>query len=62
MKYEVHVDEIQLEHVSEFKYSEYVLDESSTDEVECHRKVESRRWVLLHLWLMLGGLQLEYTC
>ena len=27
----------------EFKYLGCVLDESGTDEVECHRKVESER-------------------
>ena len=36
---EVWVDEIRLEHVSEFKYLGCVLDESGTDEAECRRKV-----------------------
>ena len=40
---EVWVDGIHLEHVSEFKYLKCVLDESSTDETECSRKVASGR-------------------
>ena len=40
---EVHVDGIPLEHVSEFKYLECVLDESSTAGAECSRKVEGCR-------------------
>ena len=39
---EVLVDGIHLEHVSEFKYSGCVSDESGTDGAECTRKVE---WV-----------------
>ena len=34
---EVHVNGIRLEHVLEFKYLGYVLDESGTDGVECNR-------------------------
>ena len=29
---------IRLEHVSKFKYLGWVLDESGTDETECHRR------------------------
>ena len=36
---EIHVDGILLEHVSEFKYLECVLEESGTDGTECSRKV-----------------------
>ena len=32
---EVSVDGVRLEHVSEFEYLGYVLDESSTDGAEC---------------------------
>ena len=42
---EVHVDEIRLEHVSEFKYLGCVLDESGVDRAECSRKVASGRGV-----------------
>ena len=35
-----------LEHVSEFKYLECVLDESGIDGAECSRKVESGRKVV----------------
>ena len=38
LKCEVPVDEIHLEHVSEFKYLVFVLDESGTDGAECSRK------------------------
>ena len=38
---EVHVDRIYLDHVSEFKYMRYVLDEYGTDGAECSRKVAS---------------------
>ena len=51
---EVCVDGIHLEHVSEFKYMECVLDKSGTDEAECNRKVAGGLHVLLGLWLMLG--------
>ena len=40
--YEIHVDGIHLEHVSEFKYFEYILDETGTDGTECSRKVTTR--------------------
>ena len=42
---EVHVDGIHLEHVSEFKYLGYVLDECGTDGAECSRKVAGGRRV-----------------
>ena len=45
LEYEVLVDGICLEHVSEFKYTGCVLDGSSTDEAECLRKVSSGRRV-----------------
>ena len=39
MECEVRVDEIRLDHVSEFKYLGCVLDQTDTDGVECSRKV-----------------------
>ena len=42
---EVCVDGMQLEHVSEFKYLGCVLDETSTNESKCRRKVASMRRV-----------------
>ena len=39
LKYEVHIDGIHLEHVSEFKYLGYILDKLDTD----GQNVE-RRW------------------
>ena len=58
---EVHVDGVRLEHVSEFKYYEYVLDESGTDKEECNKKVASRRRVAgaTRSLVNVGDLQLE---
>ena len=42
---EIHVDGVRLEHVSEFKYLGYVLDEAGTDGAECSRIVASGRRV-----------------
>ena len=39
------VSEIRLEHVSEFKYLRFVLEESGTDGTECSRKMASGRRV-----------------
>ena len=43
LDFEVSVDGIQLEHVSEFKYLGFVLDKLGTDERECHKQVASWR-------------------
>ena len=43
LEYEVNVDWIRLEHVSEFKYLGSVLDESGKDGAECSRKVMSNK-------------------
>ena len=40
---EVHIYGICLEHISEFKYLGYVLDEAGTDRAECSRKVANGR-------------------
>ena len=45
MECQVCVDGMRLEHVSEFKYLECVLDESGTDEADCRRMVASGRRV-----------------
>ena len=55
LEYEVYVDRIGLEHVSEFTYLGCVLDESSTDEAECRRKVATRRRVAGALGLCTGS-------
>ena len=54
LKYEVCVNEIRLEQVSEFKYWGCVLSESGIDEVDSSRKVSSERrlHVPLGLWLL----------
>ena len=43
MEYEICVDGVQLEHVSEFKYFGCVLDKSGTDEAVCCKNVVRRR-------------------
>ena len=43
LEYEIHVDGICLEHVSEFKNLGCVLDKSGTYGAECSRKVASRK-------------------
>ena len=42
---QLQADRMQLEHVSEFKYSGCVLDESGTEDPGCRRKVASGRRV-----------------
>ena len=60
---EVPVDGIRLEHVSEFKYLGYVLDESGTDGAQCSRKVASGRRVAGAITSLVNArdLQLEYA-
>ena len=41
LKCEVYIDGIHLEHVLEFKYLGYILEESVTDGAKCSRKVVS---------------------
>ena len=58
---EVCVSGMRLEYVLEFKYLGYVLDESGTDDAECHKKVVSRRRVAGSIRSLVNatGLQLE---
>ena len=60
---EVHVDGIRLEHVSEFTYLVFVLDESGTDETECSQKMASRRMVAGNIRSLVNAkdLLLEYA-
>ena len=55
------IDEIRLEHVSEFKYLGCVLDKSGTDEAEFSRKVASGRRVAgaIRYLVKARSLQLE---
>ena len=59
----VHVDRISLEHVSEIKYLGCVLDESSTDGVECSKNVASGRRAVgtIRFLVNVRDLQLEYA-
>ena len=62
LEYEIFVDGIRLEHVSEFKYVEWVLDESVTDEAECSGKLTSGRRVAsaINSLVKARSLQLEF--
>ena len=46
----------------EFKYLGYVLDESGTDEVECHRKVASGRRVAGAIRSVVYARNLQFEC
>ena len=59
---EVHVDLVCLEHVSEFKYSGCVLDESGTEGAECSRKVASRRGVAGAIRSLVNARDLHLEC
>ena len=56
---EVHVDGIRIDHVSEFKYLGFILDESGTDGEECSRKAASGRRVAGVIRSLVRDLQLE---
>ena len=59
---EVRVDGIRLEHVSEFKYLGYVLDESGADEAECSRKVMSGRRAAGPIRSLVDARRLHLEC
>ena len=59
---EVCIYGIHLEHVSEFKYSGCVLDESGTDEAECSRKVGSGRRVAGAIRTLVNARNLQLEC
>ena len=59
---EVHVDEIHLEHVLEFKYLGCVLDESWTDGAECSRKVAKWRRVAAAIISLVNDRDLQLEC
>ena len=63
LEYELCVDEIRLWHVSEFKYFDWVLDESGIDDAECRRRVEIGRKVagVIRSLVNVRSLQLECT-
>ena len=59
---EVCVNGIRLEHVSEFKYLECVLDKSDTDKAECSRKVVSGRRVAGAIRSLVNARDLQSEC
>ena len=62
MQCEAHIDGIRLEHVSEFKYLGWVLDELGTDVAECSRKVASGRRVAGAIRSLANGMDLLREC
>ena len=60
---DIYVKGIRLEHVSEFKYLGFVLDELGTNVAECSRKVASERKVAGAIRSLINArdLQLEYA-
>ena len=62
LEFEVCVDVIRLEHVTEFKYLGCVLDESGTDETECHRKVVSGNRVAGVIGSLVNARSLQLEC
>ena len=59
---EAHVDEIRLEHVSEFKYLRCVLDDSGTDGAKCSRKVASGGRVIDVISSIVNARELQLEC
>ena len=53
---------IRLEHVSEFKYLGYVLDESGTDGAKCNRKMASGRRVAGAIRSLVNTRNLQLEC
>ena len=56
------MDEIRLEHVSEFKYLGCVLDDSGADEAECSRKVASGRKVAGAIRSLVNARNFQLEC
>ena len=62
LEWEVYVDRICLENVSEFKYLVYVLNKSGADGAECSRKVASRRTVAGAIRSLVNAKDLQVQC
>ena len=58
----ISIDGMDLEHVSEFKYLPYVLDESGTDEAECRRKSARERRVGCAIRSLVNARGLQLQC
>ena len=59
---EVHINEVRLGHVSEFKYLGCVLDKAGTDEAECSRNVASGRRVAGAIRSLVNARDLQIKC
>ena len=62
LEYEIHVDGMCLEHVSEFKYLGCVLDKSGTDSTECSRKIAGGRRVAGAITSLINARDLQLEC
>ena len=62
LEFEVHVNGICLEHVSEFKYLGCVLDESGTNGAKCSRKVACGRRVAVAIRSVVNAMDLQLEC
>ena len=56
------VDRMRLEYMSEFKYLGCILDESSTDEAECRKKVSSEKRVAGAIRSLVNARGLKLKC
>ena len=59
---EIHDDEVRLEQVSELRYFGCVLDESGTDDAECHRMAVSGRKVRGAIRSLVKARSLQLEC
>ena len=62
LEWEVHVDGIHLEHVSELKYLRCVLEEACTFRAKCRRKVASERRVAGAIRSLVSAQDLQFEC
>ena len=62
LEYEVCVNRIRLDHVSEFKYLGCISDESGIDEAECSRKVAIGRMVAGAVRSLVNPRSLHLEC
>ena len=62
MECEIHVDWFRLDHVSEFKYLGWVLDEAGTCWAECSRKVANMRVVAGAIRSLVNARDFQIEC
>ena len=62
LEYEIRVNEIRLEHVSQFKYLCCGFDESGTDDEKCRKKAASGRKVAGAFRSQVNTRDLQFEC